>query len=120
MTTSDIGRLHQRIDELVERIAELSSVVAKSLAACESCRPFVLGGNGQPSVSDRVNEVQQEVNDVRHELSERLADIASDVTILKTAREIGGRLFWAGIGVAGTVSGAMGGVLLKWWLGVGA
>ena len=53
MTPSDIARLHRRIDELVEKISELSSVVAKSLAACESCRPFVLGGNGKPAFSDR-------------------------------------------------------------------
>lgn len=120
MTTTDIGRLHQRIDELVERIGELSRVVAKSLAACESCRPFVLGGNGQPSVSDRVNEVQQDVNEVRQDLSEKIAGVANDVTILKTAREIGGRMFWTGIGIAGTISGTMVGVLLKWWLVAGA
>ena len=96
MTTPDLTRLHQRIDELVEKIGELSSVVAQSLAACESCRPFVLGGKGQPPLSDRIGEVQHEINDLRHGLSDRIADLSIEVTVLKTAREIGGRLFLVG------------------------
>ena len=119
MTTTDITRLHQRIDKLVEKTGELSRVVAKSLAACESCRPFVLGGNGRSSLADRVNEVQQEINNVRQGLNEKIAIVSSEIAVLKMAREIGGRLFWAGIGIAGTLSGAIVSVLLKWWLGAG-
>ena len=63
MTTPDIARLHQRIDELVEKIGELSSAVAKSLATCDSCRPFVLGGNGNPPLADRIGQVQQEISE---------------------------------------------------------
>lgn len=117
MTMSDIDRLHQRIDELFQRIGDLSEVVARSLAACDSCRPFVMGGNGKPALADRVNQVQQEINDVKQGLSERIAGMNNELTVLKTAREIGGRMFWAGVGAAGTLSGAIGGVLLKWWLG---
>ncbi len=54
---------------------------------------------------------------MRREAGEKLAEVARDVTVLKTAREIGARLFWTGIGVAGTLSGTVVGVLLKWWLG---
>ena len=119
MTTSDVARLHQRIDELVEKIGELSSVVAKSLAACETCRPFVLGGNGQPPLSDRIGVVQQDIQDVNQGLREKIAELGAEVMVLKTAREIGGRLFWSGIGVAGTVSGGVVGIFLKWWLDAG-
>ncbi len=119
MTPPDITRLHQRIDELVEKIGELSSVVAKSLAACESCRPFVLGGDGKPPLGDRLGEVQQEINEVRQTLSERIAGLSMDVVVLKSVREISGRLFWSGIGVAGTLSGAVVSLLLKWWLDTG-
>ena len=119
MKSPDIARLHQRIDELVEKIGELSSAVAKSLAACESCRPFVLGGDGKPPLSDRLSEVQQEINDVRQTLSERISGLSMEVVVLKSVREIGGRLFWSGIGVAGTISGGVVGVLLKWWLDAG-
>ena len=116
MTPSDIARLHRRIDELVEKISELSSVVAKSLAACELCRPFVLGGNGKPAFSDRLSEVQQEIDGVRQALTERTSDLSMEVVVLKSVRQIGGRLFWSGIGVVGTVSGGVAGILLKWWL----
>jgi hypothetical protein len=119
MKSPDIARLHQRIDELVEKIGELSSAVAKSLAACESCRPFVLGGDGKPPFSDRLNEVQQEINDVRQTLGERISGLSMELVVLKSVREIGGRLFWSGIGVAGTISGGVVGVLLKWWLDAG-
>jgi hypothetical protein len=119
MTAPDTARLHQRIDELVEKIGQLSEVVAESLAACDSCRPFVLGDLGRPSLSDRLGTVQQEIYDVRRELAEKIGDVAHDVTVLKTAREIGARMFWTAIGVAGTLSGAVVGVLLKWWLGGG-
>ena len=87
MTSPDIARLHQRIDELVEKIGELSSAVAKSLAACESCRPFVLGGNGKPALGDRLGEVQQEINEVRQTLSERIAEVSMEVVVLKSVRE---------------------------------
>ncbi len=119
MKSPDIARLHRRIDELVEKIGELSSAVAKSLAACESCRPFVLGGDGKPPFSDRLIEVQQEINDVRQTLGERISGLSMEVVVLKSVREIGGRLFWSGIGVAGTISGGVVGVLLKWWLDAG-
>ena len=98
MTSPDIARLHQRIDELVEKIGELSSAVAKSLAACESCRPFVLGGNGKPALGDRLGEVQQEINEVRQTLSERIAEVSMEVVVLKSVREIGSRVFWSAIG----------------------
>ena len=39
-----------------------------------------------------------------------------EVVVLKSVRQIGGRLFWSGIGVVGTVSGGVAGILLKWWL----
>ena len=42
-----------------------------------------------------------------------------EVVVLKSVREIGGRFFWSGIGVAGTISGGVVGILLKWWLGGG-
>ena len=116
MRTTDIARLHQRIDELVERIGELSGVVGQSLAACESCRPFVLGGDGKPALSDRLGEVQQQINDLHQTLSQRIAELSTEVMVLKSLRQIGGRLFWSGIGVAGTISGAVVGVFLKWWL----
>ncbi|MGD0896986.1 MAG: hypothetical protein ABR915_04060 [Thermoguttaceae bacterium] len=119
MTLPDTTRLHQRIDELVEKIGQLSEVVAESLAACESCRPLVLGDLGRPSLTDRLGGIQQEIYDVRHELSGKIGDLARDVTVLKTAREIGARVFWTAIGVAGTLSGTVVGVLLKWWLGSG-
>ena len=119
MTTPEIARLHQRIDELVEKLGEPNGTVAKSLAACESCRPFVLGGDGRPSFSDRVGEVQQNVAETRQELSERIADLSMEIMVLKSVREIGGRLFWSGIGVAGTISGTVVGMLLKWWLDAG-
>lgn len=117
MTAADIDKLYQRIDELFQKIGDLNEVVARSLAACDSCRPFVMGGNGKPALADRLNQVQQEINDVKQGLSERIASVNNELTILKTAREIGGRMFWAGVGVAGTISGGVGGVLLKWWLG---
>ena len=119
MTTPDTARLHQRIDELVEKISQLSEVVAESLAACDSCRPFVLGSLGRPSLSDRIGGVQQEIYDARRELGEKIAGVTQDVTVLKTAREIGARFFWTGFGVAGTLSGTIVSVLLKWWLGGG-
>ena len=100
MTSPDIARLHQRIDELVEKIGELSSAVAKSLAACESCRPFVLGGNGKPALGDRLGGVQQEINEVRQTLSERIAEVSMEVVVLKSVREIGSRVFWSAIGAA--------------------
>ena len=117
MTSSEMDRLHRRIDELVARIAELGEIVARSLAACDTCRPFVMGGNGKPSLSDRMNEVQREIADTREGLVEKIAGMNNEITALKTAREIGGREFWAGVGITGTVSGAVVGALLKWWLG---
>lgn len=119
MTSPDIARLHQRIDELVEKIGELSSAVAKSLAACESCRPFVLGGNGKPALGDRLGEVQQEINEVRQTLSERIAEVSMEVVVLKSVRGIGSRVFWSAIGAAGTISGGVVGIVLTWWLGGG-
>jgi len=117
MKPTEIARLHQRIDELVEKMNELSGTVMQSLAACEACRPFVMGGNGRPPLSDCFNAVQQEMNDIYQGLTEKIADIANEVTALKTARDIGSRFFWTAIGIAGTISGAIVGVLLKWWLG---
>jgi len=104
---------------LVEKIGELSAAVAKSLAACESCRPFVMGGDGRSPLSDRLGAVHQEVNEVRETLRGEIASVRSEVMVLKTAREIGGRVFWSGIGVAGAISGGVVGVMLKWWLDVG-
>ncbi len=70
-------------------------------------------------LGDRLGEVQQEINEVRQTLSERIAEVSMEVVVLKSVREIGSRVFWSAIGAAGTISGGVVGIVLTWWLGGG-
>ena len=79
----------------------------------------MLGGNGNPPLADRIGQVQQEMGQVNQGLSEKIANLSTEITVLKTVREIGARLFWSGIGVVGTISGGVVGILVNWWLGEG-
>ena len=116
MRTTDVARLHQRIDELVERIGELQRRGGPKPGGLRVLPPVCAGRRRQAGVVDGLGKVQQQINDLHQTLSQRIAELSTEVMVLKSLRQIGGRLFWSGIGVAGTISGAVVGVFLKWWL----
>jgi hypothetical protein len=94
MATSELTRIHKRIDTLGQKIDNLHADLKAEMARCSLCRPIVLG-NGREAIDARI-------------------------TALETVRGIGARALWAAIGLTGTLAGAISGaivtILAKWWL----
>jgi hypothetical protein len=55
---SELDRIHQRLDELMQSFGSLKSTVESNIALCSTCRPKVLG-NGKEGFDARLARLEE-------------------------------------------------------------
>jgi len=64
MLSASEGRIHTRLDELVEAVGEIRKDIAVVAASCRDCRPIVMG-NGGDGIDKRVDRLEIAIGQTR-------------------------------------------------------
>jgi hypothetical protein len=58
MASSDLDRVHQRLDEIRTFVGRMQAALDVNIALCKECRPKVMG-NGQESLDNRLTRLEE-------------------------------------------------------------
>ena len=58
MASSDLDRVHERLDEICAFVGRMQAVLDVNIALCKDCRPKVMG-NGQQSLDNRLTRLEE-------------------------------------------------------------
>ncbi len=58
MTTPDLDRVHQRLDEICMCLSRMQAALDVNIALCKDCRPKVMG-NGRQSLDSRLARLEE-------------------------------------------------------------
>jgi hypothetical protein len=58
MTSSDLDRVHERLDEICAFVGKMQVALDVNIALCKDCRPKVMG-NGRESLDNRLTRLEE-------------------------------------------------------------
>lgn len=107
MAGSEIARVHERLDEAIKAIGDLTTTVQTNIELCKQCRPKVLG-NGKEGFDARLARIE----------TSQIKNGDARLTAVETKLAMGWKgvtLLFSGASAAGALAGAVVGAVVAIW-----